>query len=278
MWLDIFIQNPVIQIIFIILITILLHRASGKIIMQFLERTNRIHPNESKSDQKKRIDTVGNIFGAAAGLVIWLIAVSMILAVLHFNIASLATGAGFFGIVIGIGAQATIRDYLAGIAILLENQYRVGDVVTLRGGTTGLGVTGIVEQLTLRITKLRDLDGTLNIVRNGDASIITNRTFGFSSVVLDIDVAYNSDIDAVERIMNIVGKEMLNDKKLKDEIREPVHFLRVEGFAESSIVVKAVGKVTPAMQWEVEGEYRRRLLKAFKKEGIQRRDQTADAA
>ena len=237
--------------------------------MQILQRTNRIHPHESQSDRQKRIDTVNNIFGAAAGLVIWFVGASMILSVLHFDLSSIATGAGFLGIIIGLGAQATIRDYLAGIAILLENQYRVGDVVTLRGGTTGLGTSGVVEQITLRITKLRDLDGTLNIVRNGEASIITNRTFGYSSVVLDIGVAYDSDIDAVEIIMNAVGQEMLEDKAHKEDIREPVHFLRVDRFAESSIIIKAVGKVKPAMQWEVEGEYRRRLLKAFKKAGIE---------
>lgn len=172
------------------------------------------------------------------------------------------------GIIIGLGAQATIRDYLAGISILAENQYRVGDIITLSGGTTGDGASGVVEEITLRITKLRDLDGTLNIVRNSDASVITNRTYKYSSVVIDVGVAYDSDIDAVERVMNAVGDELLNDPIFGVDIVEQIKFLRVNEFGESAILVKAVGKVQPARQWEIGGEYRRRLLKAFTAEDI----------
>jgi small-conductance mechanosensitive channel len=202
------------------------------------------------------------------------VAGATILRVLEFDLASIATGAGFLGIVVGLGAQATIRDYLAGMFILLENQYRVGDIVTLSGGTTGVGTSGagtsgVVEEITLRITKLRDLDGTLNIIRNGEASVVTNRTFDYSSVVLDVGVAYDTDIDTAERVMNQVGEEMLEDKILHEEINEPIKFLRVDRFADSAVILKAVGQVKPASQWTVAGEYRRRLLKAFAKEKIE---------
>lgn len=268
MWLETFFSNPIIQIILILAIAAALHSVSGTIIAKIVQRSINKHGRESRADNKKRADTISHIFGTTAGFLIWIIAAVMILGVFDVNLASIATGAGFLGIVIGLGAQATIRDYLAGIFILLENQYRVGDIVTLSGGTTGIGTSGVVEEITLRITKLRDLDGTLNIVRNGEASIVTNRTINYSSVVLDVNVPYDVDIDAVERVMNQVGTKMTEDDAFKDEINEPIQFLRVDRFADSAVIVKAVGQVKPAMQWGVAGEYRRRLLKAFAKAGI----------
>jgi len=262
-------NNPILLIILILAVTVGLHHVSGVIVAEVVQRIMRPHGLETKADNNKRKDTLRNVFSATARLMIWLIAVGAILGVLRFNLASIATGAGFVGIIIGIGAQATIRDYLAGISILIENQYRVGDIVTLSGGTIGMGTSGLVEEITLRITKLRDLDGTLNIIRNGEASVITNRTYKYSSVVLDVGVAYDSDIDVVEKVMNAVGKAMQKDDLLGSKINEPIAFFRVDQFAASSIIVKAVGKVTPAAQWEIAGEYRRRLLKAFAKEGIE---------
>jgi small conductance mechanosensitive channel len=264
-----FFDNPVSKIILIIAIAIIAHRVATTLISNLIRRTIRRHALETKSDRQKREDTIGNVFNATAGLVIWLVAIGAILNVLNFDLASIATGAGFLGIIIGLGAQATIRDYLAGVSILLENQYRVGDIVTVSGGSTGIGTSGVVEEISLRITKLRDLDGTLNIVRNGEASVITNRTYKYSSVIIDIGVAYNSDIDAVERTMNEVGCAIQNDVTFADDIVEPIAFLRINHFKESSVIIRAVGKVKPSLQWQIAGEYRRRLLKAFKAEKIE---------
>lgn len=263
-----FFNNPITLIIITLAVAAGLHHVSGIVVSTILKRVIRPHKLESKSDNAKRQDTLHNVFSTTVRAVIWITATAVILGILRFNLASVATGAGFLGIIIGLGAQATIRDYLAGIAILIENQYRVGDIVTLSGGTTGIGTSGLVEEITLRITKLRDLDGTLNIVRNGDASVITNRTYKYSSVVLDVGVAYDSDIDVVEKVMNKVGKDMINDQALAGKISEPISFFRVNEFGPSAIIVKAVGKVEPASQWEMAGIYRRRLLKAFKEAGI----------
>ncbi len=264
-----FFNNQITLIILIIGGAIILHHIIGLIIAGIVQRAIHPHGLEKQADINKRKDTLSNVFSATARLAIWLVAIGAVFGALRFDLSALATGAGFLGIVIGLGAQATIRDYLAGIAILIENQYRVGDIVTLSGGTTGLGTSGLVEEISLRITKLRDLDGTLNIVRNGEASVITNRTYQYSSVVLDVGVAYDSDIDAVEKVMNSVGKAMQRDEAFEKRINEPIAFLRVDQFAASSIIVKAVGTVEPAAQWEIAGEYRRRLLKAFTKAGIE---------
>jgi small-conductance mechanosensitive channel len=263
-----FFSHSITQILLILIVTYVLHRFSSRIINLFVTRIMARHKFETLADRQKQEQTVSSIFRATLGVMLWLIAAGAILSILNFNFAQIAAGAGFFGIIIGLGAQATIRDYLAGIFILTEGQYRIGDIVTLNGGGVSQETSGVVEDITLRITKLRDLDGTLNIIRNGEASIITNRTYKYSSIVIDVGVSYDSDIDKVEEIMNRVGRDMLKDEELNEVIKEPMRFFRVEDFGESAVIIKTVGKVAPAKQWDIAGEYRRRLLKAFRQEGV----------
>lgn len=264
-----FFSHPLTQIILTLVIAYVLHYFIGKFFKSFVHRIMLRHKFETLADREKQEKTVARVFQTTASVLVWLIAAGVILSILHFDLAQVAAGAGFLGIIIGLGAQATIRDYLAGIFILIEGQYRVGDIVTLNGGGVNQPTSGVIEDITLRITKLRDLDGTLNIIRNGEASIVTNRTFEYSSVVIDIGVTYDSDIDKVEKIMNSVGTDILHEPTFTTDIKEPIQFLRVNEFAQSSVIVRALGKVAPAKQWEIAGEYRRRILPAFKKAGIQ---------
>jgi small conductance mechanosensitive channel len=264
-----FFSYPVVQIVIILIVAFILHHFTGILVRSFVHRLLIRHDFETKIDRMKQEDTLRSVFRTGLSLLIWLIAAGWVLAVLKVNLAQIATGAGFLGIIIGLGAQATIRDYLAGIFILTENQYRVGDIVTLSGGNVGQETSGIIEDITLRITKLRDLDGTLHIIRNSEASVITNRTYKYSSVVIDVGVAYDSDIDLVEKTMNEVGVGMLEQEELAKVIKEPMRFFRVDAFGESAVVIKTLGKVIPAKQWDIAGEYRRRLLKEFNKKGIQ---------
>ena len=216
------------QILIIVISALVLQWLAGHFITGIVGRLIRKHKEETQSDRKKRRDTVAGIFKATSGLIIWLTAIGFVMYVLDINLASVAAGAGFLGIIIGLGAQATIRDYLAGIFILAENQYRVGDIVTLNGGGVSMETSGVVEDITLRITRLRDLDGTMHIIRNGEASIITNRTFKYSTVLVDIGVAYESDLDLVEKVINKVGKDMIKDPEISAITKEPIHFFRVE--------------------------------------------------
>lgn len=266
-WQD-FLSHPIIQIVIVVGLAWVLYRISGSIITAIVRRIMSKHQFELKSDRRKQEDTVAGIIKTTAALLIWLIAAGAIIHILGFNLAQIAAGAGFLGIIIGLGAQTTIRDYLAGIFILLENQYRVGDIVTLNGAGVSQETSGVVEDISLRITKLRDLDGTLHIIRNGEASIITNRTFKYSSVVIDVELTYDTDIDKVEKLMNQIGTDMLKDERIGKDIREPIQFFRVDDFTSSSVIVKVVGRVSPASQWDVAGEYRRALLKEFKKQNI----------
>lgn len=267
---DTLFNNIFFQVGLILLIALILHYFSNLIVGNVMKLFVRREKSQTKIDAKKREDTLTSIFSTIVRLLIWAIAAMAILDSLNFNITSIAAGAGVVGIVVGLGAQTTIRDYLAGVFILLENQYRVGDVVTLSGGATGMiGTSGEVEEITLRITKLRGLDGTLNVVRNGEASIVTNRTFKYANIVIDVGVSYDSDIDMVEKVMNHVGRSIMKDEALAEDIFEPITFLRVDNFSPSSVDVRAMGKVKPAKQWAVAGEYRRRLLKSFAKHNIE---------
>ncbi|MEO7364298.1 MAG: mechanosensitive ion channel domain-containing protein [Candidatus Saccharimonadales bacterium] len=253
-----------VQLLLALLAALVMHELSARFVGRVVRRLVRRNRFETLIDEMKRENTLITIASASLQALIWIVVIAVMLHILSIDLASVAAGAGFLGIIIGLGAQTTIRDYLAGMFILAENQYRVGDIITLRGGSTGNGTSGVVEDISLRITKLRDLDGTLSSVRNGEATIVTNRTISFSSVLIDIGVSYDSNIDKVEEVLNKIGQDMLTDEELAKNIKEPIAFLRVDGFGASAIMIKVVGKVVPAKQWEIAGEYRRRVLKAFR--------------
>jgi len=221
---------------------------------------------ENQIDEQKRERTLIALFRTAASVLIWLITLIVVLWELRVNLAALLTGAGLIGVVVGLGAQNTIRDVLSGLFIIGENQYRVGDIVTFY--IAGRDITGVVEDVTIRITRLRDTDGKLHIVRNGSPDVVANQTFGYANVNIDVDVALDTDIDKVQRVLNEVGVALSEDAEWKDSIVDPITFLRLDSFEGGTLSIKALGKVEPSMQWAVAGEFRRRLVKAFAKNHI----------
>lgn len=228
-----------------------------------IRRAVRSSSHEPEEQQQKRIDTLVNVVGALLTIVLITIGVFGFLMIVQVNIVGFLTGLSAAGVVFGIAGQSLIKDVLAGFFIIMENQYRVGDVITL--GT----VTGTVERITLRITRLRDFSGDMHIVPNGAVEVITNKTYQWSNVIVDIGVSYDSDILKVEEVLNKVGDEMLEDDELKLHILEPIGFLRVDSFGDSAVVVKAIGRVQPGSQWEVAGAYRERVKAAFDENGIE---------
>lgn len=269
MTLDHFYHHEIFQVGIVILAAIGVQAYSRNAIERLVRRAVRNGQFDNEIDEKKREDTVISLLHTSFSLIVWTLAFFFILGLLKVNVAGLLTGAGLFGVIFGFGAQSTIKNYLSGIYVLTENQYRVGDVITLSGGVVGsVPVSGVVEDITLRITKLRALDGSLHTINNGDAAVITNRTFKYANVAVDITVSYDSDIDQVEQVINQVGKQMLEDDTLNKQIITPISFLRVDNFNESGVIVKVFGKVKPATQWDVAGAFRRRIKDAFDKQGI----------
>lgn len=243
-------------------------RMTRRIVGGYEYATGRVpgHRHDTKIDAQKREQTLSALFRAVAAIIIWVVTVIVLLWESRINVAALVTGAGLVGVVVGLGAQNTIRDLLAGIFVISENQYRVGDVVTLY--IAGQQITGVVEDVTVRITRLRDMDGKLHTIRNGSPDVVANQTFEYANVNLDFSVALDSDIDKVEKVLNEVGAELATDDKWKELIVEPIRFLRVEAFEESTMKIRVLGRVEPSLQWDVAGEFRRRLKKAFDKNHI----------
>lgn len=237
---------------------------SRRIITRIVRRTIRPQDFKSKRDEEQREETLISILTTATHVTIWTAAVLTVLSMMGVNIGPLLAGAGIAGVALGFGAQTMVKDFLAGLFILGENQYRVGDVLQVNQT-----VSGVVEKITLRMTKLRDLDGNVHYIPNGEITIATNMTMEYAQVVADVGISYDSDIDKVEAIIDTVGESIYEDEAWKGVALEPPYMLRVDSFDESAITVRIVCKTAPIRQWEVKSEILRRLKKAFDKEGIE---------
>jgi small-conductance mechanosensitive channel len=211
----------------------------------------------------KRIDTLSHVVYRTALVIIFIVAILMVLPIFGLSVSPLIAGVGIIGIAVGFGAQYLVRDVLNGVFILMENQYGRGDVVSIGG------ISGLVEDLNLRRTVLRDLDGTVHFVPHGQVEITSNLTKGFSRINLDIGVSYSVDLDHAFNVINRVGRELAEDPAFTAKIVEAPQALRVDDFADSSIVIKVLGVTAPIEQWAVAGEFRKRLKKAFDEEGIE---------
>jgi small conductance mechanosensitive channel len=193
-------------------------------------------------------------------LVVW--ALFTILPELGVNITPMLASVGIAGIALGFGAQSLVKDVLTGLFILIENQYSKGDVVTVAG------ISGQVEEVGLRRTVLRDLDGVVHHVPNSQIGVASNLTQEWSRVNLNVSVAYGEDLDRVFEVINRVGRELAADPEFGPLILKAPQVLRVDAFGESGIAIKVLGDTEPIRQWEVMGELRKRLIRAFLDEGI----------
>lgn len=259
-----FFVNNIVGVLIVFAVASILQRISNTFIGRLVERTVRKDQFVSEHDEKAREDTLKSIFSATTTIFIWVVSIMIILGQFDVNLGPLIASAGIAGIAIGFGAQSLVKDIVTGTFILLESQFRVGDVVELNKE-----VSGVVEAFTLRVTTLRDLDGMKHYIPNGEITLVTNMTMEFSGVNLDIGVGYDTDIDKLEKVINTVGNKLAEEEEWNLKITEAPTFLRIDNFADSSIVVKIVGKTIPMAQWAVTGELRKRLKIAFDKEGIE---------
>jgi small-conductance mechanosensitive channel len=218
---------------------------------------------ESKDEINKRIDTLFSALLGVGRLVIIIVVIFMILSELDIPIAPALAGIGIAGVAVGFGAQYLIKDLIAGTFIILENQYRVGDWILVAD------INGLVEEVHLRRTVLRDFDGTVHTVPNGEIRVASNYTKKFSRINLNISVAYNTDLDHAMEVINRVGDELAADEHWSKLVKGAPRALRVNNLGDSGIDIKILGNVTPLQQWAVMGELRLRLKKAFDAEGIE---------
>ena len=217
----------------------------------------------SKEAEEKREDTLIRIFKWSGKIIILFVAILMILQEIEIPIAPILAGAGIIGIAVGFGGQYLIKDIISGFFFILEHQYRVVDVVNFNG------TDGLVEDISLRMTTLRDLDGTVHHIPHGEITKVANLSKDFARINLNIGIAYAANLDQVIKIVNEVGDKLSQDPKWKEFIIKSPQFLRVEDFADSSVVIKILGETQPLKQWEVTGELRKRIKIAFDNEGIE---------
>jgi len=217
----------------------------------------------TKEAEEKRENTLIKIFNGALGIAVWVVAAMVILSELGVQIGPMLAAAGIAGLAFGFGGQYLIKDLISGFFIILENQYRVGDVVCF-GDTCGL-----VENISIRMTTLRDLDGIVHHVPHGEITKVSNMSKQFSRVNLNIGIAYDADLEKVIKVVNQVGHDLSNDPNWQSLIIKEPQFLRVDNFGDSAIEIKILGDTQPLKQWEVTGELRKRLKIAFDREGIE---------
>lgn len=212
--------------------------------------------------RRQRAETMGSLLRSIATGTIWSIAFVMILGVFGLPIAPLLTGAGVAGVALGFGAQTLVKDFLSGIFMILEDQYGVGDVVDVGEAS------GTVEAVGLRVTRLRDVGGTVWYVRNGEILRVGNMSQEWARTLLDVTVAYDADLDEVERILREEAMRLFTDSTYSDVIIEEPEVWGVDSFAREGAVVRTALKTAPMHQWEVGRALRSRVLRRFDEAGI----------
>jgi moderate conductance mechanosensitive channel len=212
--------------------------------------------------RQQRAQTMGSILKSISGGLIIAIVIVMVLDQVGVNIAPIIASAGIVGIALGFGAQNLVKDFLSGIFMILEDQYGVGDSVDL-----GEAV-GTVEAVGLRVTRLRDVDGTVWYVRNGEILRVGNQSQNWARTVLDITVAYESDLDQVQQLLQEEATAMYEDEEYHDIIIEAPEVWGVERFDKDGAVVRVVLKTAPLQQWPVARALRQRIKARFDAAGI----------
>jgi len=251
-----------IKIIGILIMLVILSQMSRRVI-KWLERFVPEKDPLQAVEAKKRAQTLGNILRNALLVVIAFIALLMILGELGIQLGPLLATAGIGAVAIGFGAQSLVRDVISGFFIILENQYRIGDAIEVAGAS------GLVESISLRKTVLRDLEGRVHTIPNGEIKMVSNLSKEWSRAVVDIGISYREDIDQIIALLSQIGKDLEGEEPYKSAILEPMQILGVEQFKESEIVIRTIVKTVPLKQWEVSRELRRRIKNRFDEKGIQ---------
>jgi small-conductance mechanosensitive channel len=215
------------------------------------------------AEAKKRAQTLGSILRHALLVIICFIAVLMVLGELGIQLGPLLATAGIGALAVGFGAQSLVKDVISGFFIILENQYRIGDVIE------AAGVSGLVESVSLRRTVLRDLEGKVHTIPNGEIKIVSNLSKEWSRTVIDVAISYREDVDQIIHLLSQIGRELEAEEAYKSVILEPLQIWGVERFGESGWAIRTVMKTIPLKQWEMGRELRRRIKKRFDEKGIQ---------
>jgi small-conductance mechanosensitive channel len=212
--------------------------------------------------REQRGRTISQLLRSVGRVVIVTIAILLTFNV-FINIAPILAGAGILGLAISFGAQSLVRDIITGFFILLENQFAVGDVIEVAGKN------GVVERMTMRVVVLRDLEGTMHVIPNGEMKVISNKTRGWARAVVDIAIPYTEDVDRILAVVRDEAAQFSTDPVWGLQLDGPVDVLGIEELRDNSIVIRTLLKTQPGSQWNVAREFRRRLKNRFDRETIE---------
>ncbi|MDT7551323.1 MAG: moderate conductance mechanosensitive channel [Actinomycetota bacterium] len=212
--------------------------------------------------RRQRAETIGSVLRSVATLVVFTVAGAMVMAELGFDLGPVLASAGIVGVAVGFGAQNLIKDFLNGMFMILEDQYGVGDVIDAGEAT------GTVEAVGLRSTRLRDVAGTVWHIRNGEIVRVGNKSQGWARAVLDIPVAWDTDVTHVRSVVKAAADEVWQDEDWSDKVVEEPEVWGVEELGAAGLVIRLAVKTAPLEQWAVARELRERVKGAFDREGI----------
>ena len=207
--------------------------------------------------REQRADALGGLAGSISKVVIWFLVITVALAQIGIELGPLIAGAGIAGVAIGFGAQDLVKDFLSGVFMLIEDQYGIGDIIDVGEAA------GVVEGISLRSTRLRAVDGTLWHVPNGEIRRVGNMSQGWARALVDVSVAYATDVDAASEVILSVATDMAEEEEYREVFLETPEVWGVEALADSSIDIRLVIKTEPGKQWAIARELRRRIKNAF---------------
>jgi len=253
--------STALSIVLIVVLAIIVRGLAHRLIRTFREAVQRRADDPGRA---QRIETLGRTFRYIITVVIAIVAGSLILGVLGISVAPILAAAGVAGIAVGFAAQSLIKDYFNGFFLLLEDQIRQGEVVQIAG------IGGLVESMTLRYVRLRDFDGHVHFVPNGEITAVTNRTREFARAVIRVGVAYREDADEALAVMKEVGRELREDPEFGPNLAEDIEIIGVDEWGDSSVnLVCRLKIVPPIQQWTMRREFLKRLKKAYDARGIE---------
>ena len=253
--------GPALSILVIVVISFLILRAMRTVIRRTIKHLVE-RSNQQSRELTLKINTLSSVVESGGRLIVLVIAGMMVLSKLGLNIAPLLASAGVVGIAIGLGAQSLIRDFIGGFLILIEDQFGVGDVISVNN------FVGTVEHLSLRRTGLRGLDGSFTIVPNGDVRAVQNLTKDWSRALVDVDISYDDDVDHAIAVLTELLDGIQQDPDLGEAVLEPANILGVQALGPYQVTIRLMVKTKPMEQWRVQRELRRRIKHALNSSGV----------
>jgi small conductance mechanosensitive channel len=255
--------SEIIYFVVVFLIALIARKIIHVAIEKYFDQIYKSAQSKGRSLNKKRLNTLARAFKSIAAVSIWIVFVFVILGHFNVNMAALLTGAGAVGIFFSIAGRDIIMDLYVGFMALIEDQYRVGDEII-----ASKEHEGTVEEITLRTVKLRAEDGSMHIVPHSLARSIINKTYDYSTVNVEVTIAYYADSDKLKEVVNEVGKSLAKDADWSRLFVAPISYVKTVSFDKDELVFKAQGKVKPGKQTAAESEFRLRIKDAFDTNGI----------